>query len=138
MCSPTFPAAAAALFKAGQKNVVYIWCGTDNIANGFQSASTTYATLSSYIAGAHAAGFTVITATMLSRESPTGFESVREQFNNLMRANSASADVVVDFDPTVLGCSGCANNTTYFVDKIHVNNVGEYDYIVPAMQAVLP
>jgi hypothetical protein len=76
---------------------------------------------------------------MLSRDNPAGFDVARAQYNTLIRANTAGADFVVDFDPTVLGCNGCASNTFYFnIDKIHPNNIGEYGIIVPMMQAVLP
>lgn len=135
-CNTSF--AQGALFQPGQKNVVYMQCGTNNIAGG-QTAAQTYTALTSYITSAHAAGFTIIVATMFSRENPTGLEASRVAYNALIRANTAGADAVVDFDSTALGCNGCANNTIYFnSDKIHPNNTGEINVEVPLFQAVLP
>ena len=135
-CNTSF--AQGALFAPGQKNVVYMWCGTNNIAGG-QTAAQTYTALSSYIASAHAAGFTVITATMISRDNPAGLDVARAQYNALILANTAGADAIVDFTNTPLGCNGCASNLIYYnSDKIHPNNTGEYNVEVPLFQAVLP
>jgi len=125
-------------YTPGQKNTLYVWCGTNNIAGG-QSASSTYSTLSTYIAEAMAIGFYVITATMLSRDSPAGLDTARNAYNTLILANTAGANAVVDFTGTQLGCNGCATTSGDFnVDLIHPNNTGETGIIVPAMQAVLP
>lgn len=144
-CGSTFPASAAALLVPGKQNVLSIWCGTNNIAAG-QTPAQTYAALSSYITGARSyaqqngINLTIITATMLSRDNPAGLDAARAVFNADIEGNAAGADVVVNFDTpaTVLGCNGCASNTTNFnVDKIHPNNTGE-TVIVSEMQAVLP
>lgn len=129
----------------GKRNVLFIWCGTNNIA-GAQSPTTTYTALSGYISGARTyaathsiASLTIITATMASRDNPAGLDTNRAAYNNLIRANTAGADFVVDFDPTQLGCNGCATTSGNFnSDHIHPNNTGEVGIIVPAMQAVLP
>lgn len=143
--SAGFTSRVSAVMVSGTPNVIYIWCGTNNIAGG-QTPSTAYGFLASYISGARSyaaangiPNLTMIVATMLSRDNPAGLDTNRATWNNLIRANSAGADSIVDFDPTNLGCNGCASNTTYFnTDKIHPNNTGETTYIVPAMQAVLP
>lgn len=134
----------------GHRNVLYIWCGTNNIA-GSQSPATTYTALSGYISGArtYAAAHSItnliiITATMLSRDNPAGLDTNRATYNGLIRANTAGADFVVDFDSLStgggqLGCNGCATTSGNFnSDHIHPNNTGETTIIVPAMQAVLP
>lgn len=115
-----------------------MWCGTNDLAAGHTPAQA-YAALTSYVASAHAAGFTVIVATMLSRDNPAGLDAARAEFNADIEANTAGANAVVVFDSTPLGRNGGASNGLYFNnDFIHPNNVGEYNYIVPAMQAVLP
>lgn len=79
---------------------------------------------------------------MLSRENPAGLETERIAYNADIVGNAAGADSVVNFDTPAngLGCPGCANQTsTYFnIDKIHFRDMGEYNVVVPAMQAVLP
>jgi hypothetical protein len=131
------------LLVAGQTNVLYIWCGTNNIA-GSQSAATTYTALSGYIsaartfASANSLTLKIIVPTMLSRDNPAGLDTVRAQYNTLIRANTAGADFVVDFDPTQLGCNGCATTSGLFnADLIHPNNAGEA-IINQMFQAVLP
>lgn len=133
----------------GVRNVLYIWCGTNNIA-GAQSPATTYTALSGYISGARAyatahsiASLTIITATMLSRDNPAGLDTNRAAYNALVVGNAAGADVVINFDSLSigggqLGCNGCATTSGNFnSDHIHPNNTGEA-IITPAMQAVLP
>lgn len=125
---------------------MYVFCGTNNITQGGQTPAFTYAALTAYIAGARTfasangiTDLTIITATMLARDNPSGFEAARVQYNNMIRGNAAGADIVVNFDPTVLGCNGCADNLTYYnSDKIHPNNTGEYVVLIPMFQAVLP
>lgn len=129
----------------GHRNVLYIWCGTNNIAGG-QSPTTTYTALSGYISGARTyaaahsiTNLVIITATMLSRDNPAGLDTNRAAYNTLIRANAAGADSIVDFDPTQLGCNGCATTSGNFnSDMIHPNNTGETTIIVPMMQTVLP
>lgn len=133
----------------GHRNVLYIWCGTNNISSS-QSPATTYTALSGYISAARAyatahaiSSLTIITATMLSRDNPAGLDTNRATYNGLIRANTAGADFIVDFDSLSigggqLGCNGCATTSGNFnSDHIHPNNTGEA-IITPAMQAVLP
>jgi lysophospholipase L1-like esterase len=131
------------LLASGQTNVLYIWCGTNNIA-GSQSAATTYTALSGYIsaartyASAHSLTLKIVVATMLSRDNPAGLDTERAAFNTSVRGNAAGADFVVDFDPTQLGCNNCATTSGLFnADKIHPNDAGE-KIIIQMMQAVLP
>lgn len=133
----------------GVRNVLYIWCGTNNIA-GAQTPATTYTALSGYISGARAyatahsiTNLIIITATMLSRDNPAGLDTNRAAFNALVTGNAAGADFVIDFDALTwgsgqLGCNGCATTSGNFnSDHIHWNNTGEA-FGVSAFQSVLP
>lgn len=132
------PAAATnvdPLFITGAQNICSVWLGTNDIASNGTTPAATYALLTSYIAARHAKGFKVITATMLSR---TGFETQKNAYNALILANTAGADAVVDFTGTVLGCDGCASNTTWFLaGGIHPNQQGVNVVEVPLFQAAI-
>lgn len=126
----------APLFKAGKKNVVFIWGGTNDFQGG-ASEPTVYANLTSYISAAHATGFTVVAVTMLDRGIPN-LQTQKNAYNADILANAAGADAIVSFVNTPLGVNGGAANTEFFnVDEVHPNNTGETQYIVPAMNAAV-
>lgn len=102
-------------------NICIVWLGTNDIEAGTTPAAT-YALLTQYIQARKAVGWKVITATMLSRKN---IETQKNQYNTLVLANTAGADLVVDFTGTVLGCDGCSTNLTYFgPDQIHPVQAG--------------
>src|SRR5262249_38912334 len=106
-----------------------------DIAGTGATPAQTYANLSAYIAAAHATGFKVITATMLSR---VGLDSQKNAYNTLILANSAGADFVVNFTGTPLGCDGCYANTTYFTgDQIHPQFFSRQTIEAPAFQSAV-
>lgn len=147
--SSGFTSRVSAVMVPGTPNIISIWCGTNNIAGG-QTPSTAYGFLSAYISGARAyaaansiPNLKIIVATMLSRDNPAGLDTNRAAWNNLIRANTAGADFVIDFDSLSigggqLGCNGCATTSGDFnTDHIHPNNAGEL-IEVAAFQAVIP
>jgi len=115
----------AALFVPGlPNNILTIMCGTNDIGSGGATAAQAYASLTSYIKAAQAAGYKVVASTILPFNKD---ELTRESYNVLIRQNTAGADAIADpaSDPTI-GCSSCSTNHVYFaVDDTHPLGPGQ-------------
>lgn len=124
----------AVFYRGNPHDTVSIWASTNDVASG-STPSQAYANLTSYIRAAHATGFKVITATMISR---VGQDANKNALNTLILANTAGADFIVDFTGTPLGCDGCYANTTYFTgDEIHPSLFSRQTIEAPAFQAAV-
>lgn len=119
----------------GKTNVVIIWGGSNDIANGGVNPTTVYNDLVSYCNARHAVGWKVVVVTMLSR---VGFDTQKNTYNNLILANWMTfADGLVDFTKTPLGVDGGYANTGYFVDGVHPNANTDATIIAPMIGAVI-
>lgn len=106
-------------------NYLCVMCGFNDMSGSHNiSGTTTEANLRTYCLARKAAGWKVVVATLTaSSESP----GERDTFNSLVRANwtgyaDALADVAAD---SVMGCTGCQNNGTYYQDGVHPTAAGE-------------
>lgn len=121
------------------KNIMTIFLGTNDLANGNGVAYTLNGTGAPDNAGVYAAcdaariaGWKVILCTLLPRSdamavSQATFDAARAAFNTDVRANWAShADALCDFAAVAgMGADGDSNNTAnYSTDKIHPINAG--------------
>lgn len=135
MCSE-FATKTRYQFQAGIPNVVGFWGGTNDFQQSGATVAAVYASLTSCVSQAHAAGAKALVATMLSRtgSNPIGGETLdadKNAYNALIFANVAGADGIVDFSGTPLGCDGCYANTTWFTDGVHPTQLGITTYEAP-------
>lgn len=134
-----YPTVVAPFFKAGHKNLIVLWAGTNDIEKGTTPAAV-YASLTSYVAQAHATGFKIIVTTMLSRGIPGvgNFDPQKNAYNSLIQANTAGADGIASYVNTLGGCDGCFANTLWFnTDEVHPNDNFEIQYEVPGFSAAI-
>lgn len=99
-----------------------LWAGTNDLTDG-ASAADTYASLLSTIQAAKAAGFTVLVLTMIKRGTSGPLETKRGDYNTLINANTAGADVVIDVGANA-AFSDVTNTTYYQVDQTHITATG--------------
>jgi lysophospholipase L1-like esterase len=137
------PTVVDPLFTPGMKNVVVIWGGTNDFAQG-QTVAAVESLLMQYCSGRKAVGFRCIVATMLSRvgNNPVGGETLdadKNAYNTWMKANWPSfADGIADFTGTTLGCDGCYANPTWFQnDEIHPTIPGIATLEAPIISAAV-
>lgn len=127
-----YPANIAPFYRGNPHDTVSIWCGTNDLAGTGATPAQVYANLTAYVQAAHATGFKVIIATMISR---AGFDALKNQLNALILANTAGADYVVDFTQTPLGIDGGYANPLYFTgDEIHPSLFSRQTIEAPAFQ----
>jgi hypothetical protein len=108
-------------------NIIDFFAGTNDIISG-TSAAATYACLTSFVSAAHATGWKISVGTMLPRGELTGNATLQTQwnaYNALIRANTAGADYLIDFqaDPD-MGVLSNVSNTSLYADQIHPTNYG--------------
>jgi lysophospholipase L1-like esterase len=116
------------------KNILVIWAGTNDIAEG-STGATVYSTLASYISTMQGAGYKVIAVTPL----PRGFTTVSGEYanyRNLILANTAGADAVADPIGNTTLAAGWPTQYLYSYDGIHPNAAG-YALIVPILQSAV-
>lgn len=105
------------------RNYYVLWAGTNDLTDGGASAADTYASLTSTIQAAKAAGFTVLVLTMIKRSTDAPLETKRQAYNVLINANTAGADAVIDVGANAAFSD--VNNTTYYQgDKVHITATG--------------
>lgn len=112
------------------KAIVVIAGGTNDLGAG-TSASTLYATLTSFISALHTTGFKVAVATILPRAdaSWTGaMETQRTTYNSSVVGNAAGADLIIDVanTSTTMGALTAPNDTTLYsaADHLHPTTLG--------------
>lgn len=119
-------------------NIVVIWCGRNDAANGAATGATIWTRLSNYCLGRKQAGFKVILCNEI--DANTGSDvawhaTERAALDALINANwSSVADGVVDLYSHVELQD--ANNTTYFTDKVHLTTAG-YNIVAAAVAPVI-
>jgi hypothetical protein len=131
-----------AKYAAGAaKNVVMLWCGTNDEVN--YSPAQALTNLSNLSALYRTAGFKVIVGTVLSGNYGTvngglNRDQWKNQFNPLVLANWRSfADGIADFTTdSNLTADGAYANTTYFTDQLHLSDVG-YHHVAALVQAAV-
>jgi lysophospholipase L1-like esterase len=111
------------LLVSGQRNVLAIWIGTNDISIG-TSGSSIYSSLTSYITARRSAGWDKIAVfTTIKRSSFSGStETQRQAYNSAIVGNAAGADAVIDV--ASLAEFGDPANTTYVFDGIHPTAAG--------------
>jgi phage tail sheath gpL-like len=91
-------------------------------------AAATYACLTSFVLAAHATGWKISVGTMLPRGELTGNATLQTQwnaYNALIRANTAGADYLIDFQADHdMGVLANVSNTSLYADQIHPTNYG--------------
>lgn len=122
---------------AGVRNIVTLFSGTNDIAQG-ASAATVQSRIQSWCSARYAAGWNkVVVATILPR-NVVGFETVRITVNTWLRANYLTfcdglADVGGD---AVIGNASNLGNTQYYSDGIHPTALG-HTLMQPYFQTTL-
>lgn len=108
-----------------KKNILVLFCGTNDIAGGADGA-TTYARALAYCQARQAAGWLIVIVTMLPRGDAT-FEAKRVIYNNLVAANwqtFADAYYPAHLDANIGVASANTNLTYYNADQVHPINAG--------------
>lgn len=108
-------------FVPGYKNIYSLLIGTNDIAASV-SVSTIYSNITSVISQVKATGFKTIVGTVLYR-SDISVNSTIDSLNALIKANTAGADLVVDFNANANLQN--PNDTTWFIDKLHPTIAGQ-------------
>lgn len=109
-------------------DIFVLWEGTNDLCSD-TSRVNAYNRIVQLCQLAKQAGFKVIIATILPRSypgTPVSYESARKYVNNQIRLNYQNfADDIADVggDP-LMGDSADVNNTTYYLDKLHLTTVG--------------
>lgn len=104
------------------QNYYVLWAGTNDLTDG-ASAADTYASLTSTIQAAKAAGFAVRVLTMIKRGTSGPLETKRQAYNALIVANTAGADVVIDVG-ALAEFQDVTNATYYQPDQTHITAAG--------------
>jgi hypothetical protein len=137
----------------GVKNELVIWIGVNDIVETAGQGLTAYNLLITYVQNRITAGwkkiriFTITPSTFGGRGAQ--FEIERGVFNsNLKNDLAATYPEVKILDTDTIAVLSDANNTTYYVDKLHISFLGGYlacelyrssivaDYGVDALQKV--
>lgn len=109
-------------FIRGYKNIHSLLIGTNDIAASV-SVSAIYANITSIISQVKATGFKSIVGTVLYRTDIAGLNTTIDSLNALIRANTAGADAIVDFNANTNLQN--PNDTTWFQDKLHPTQAGQ-------------
>lgn len=116
-----------------RRNVLLIWGGTNDFAQNADRVATVYPRYVAYCQARQAAGWDVLSFTMLPRTDQatqghaTEVESDRQSFNTSIRANWAtfSSGLVDVAANTTIGDYGDQLNTTYYnADQVHLIDAG--------------
>ncbi len=121
----------ATAIAAGQKPIVSIFGGTNDLHGDPSTEPTVVGYLPTYVAKCFALGaYAVIVGTMLPRGDSPSIESARLSFNSTCRSNFASWGskvVLCDFggDVSMGTAANVANATLYQTDQIHPTQFGQ-------------
>lgn len=125
-----------------QRNLAIVWEGTNSLFFG-ENAATTFAQLQELCGYYKAAGYTVITATLLPRSdagTPGTFETSRQTLNTSIRNQTLGVywDAVYDVaGDSRLGDAGDELDTTYYnADKVHLIGAG-YAIVAAGFKTIL-
>jgi len=115
---------------AANREAVLMWGGTNDSGG---SATTTLNYLNGYCRARHLRGFKCGVMTMMDR---SGADTFKNSYNTAIRTYwPVFADFLVDpgADP-LLGCDGCAANTTYFSTGLHPTTGTANNILAPYIQ----
>lgn len=120
---------AALVQDAWTLNVCLPWAGTNDMKALGLTGADTYDLYLAYCQARQSAGYKVVAFTVLPRSGatvPAGFETERQAFNALVRANWATfadalADVAADYR---IGDAGDEWGSVYFSDGVHMTDRG--------------
>jgi|GEM_PF-4937022 len=132
--------------RQGPQDHLVLWIGVNDLIRGGPNAAATYAGVSQYIAARKAAGWTVVILTLppmtaLSfpgADSQAMLDADTAQFNALILANTAGADVVLDISADPFLQPGAGGRQP---DGIHYNVAGNAriaDLVLPSLQRLCP
>lgn len=136
-----------------QKTLVVCWGGTNDLYFG-ASAAITYQRIVDYCRILRPVGWRIIVLSILPRSNvgtPAGFETSRQSVNNSLLADFSSSTIYTNVyagapyadylvhvgGDSTIGDSGDENNTTYYLDKVHLTSAGYAivaDYVRNAIQ----
>lgn len=111
-------------------DTVVAWEIINDLVLGTLDGADAGAHFISYCQARRAVGWRVIALTATPRSRPADdverFETARQIANAMLRAAPSCYDALVDVgaDDTVLGYAGAENDTTYYADKLHLNDTG--------------
>lgn len=109
-------------------NIIYVWEGINDLYLG-ATVQQAYDNLKTYCLNRRAYGFKVLIGTLTPRTNAgtyANYEADRLSVNVKLRTNWYDfADGIVDIGgDELLGITGASNNTTYYVDLVHMTNAG--------------
>lgn len=130
-----------------KRRVLIVWEITNDLCNLSQTDTGAYNNIKAYCQARKTAGWKVIVATCLPRTQAginTNFETYRLSINTSIRANAISegwVDAIADVaNNATIGATGAPDSTTYYADKIHLNEAGHViakTYITAALNSIL-
>ena len=127
------------------RNLLTIWAGTNDLAQGGYTVAQTVAALGSYIRARKSEGWRVLVATMISRvgngTGGTSNDTLKNEYNAYIRSlwRQWGADGLVDVAANaLLGADGAYADTTYFaVDGTHPTTLSASTIIAPMFQQAI-
>lgn len=117
-------------FVTGARNVCVLWGGTNDLGLGAATAAQVLTRTAQFVAARRAAGWRVVTVTMLPRTDgakPVGFDANRATINTALIANAGGiyGDAIANpASDTRIGDDGDSEDTTYYSDKLHMTPTG--------------
>jgi lysophospholipase L1-like esterase len=143
-CLLLFPKQVTPLYASDARfNVIVFHAGDNDIEQG-RSAAQTYGAFTVYVSQAHQQGWKVVVSTELRRFTLQPQQRIElGTYNELLRANKAGADAVVDFDtdPRLTSVTNRANPAVFSPDGIHPSDGGYAilaAMLIPAIKKVAP
>lgn len=126
-CLRAFDNLVAPYFARGARfNLIVFHAGDNDIAQG-RDAEQTYAAFEQYVAKAHAQGWKVVVSTELQRpDFRPDKQAALSEYNRLLLANAAHADVVVNVasDRRMADLAARSDPTLFAPDHIHPRDAG--------------
>lgn len=115
-------ARATAIYNGSKRNILVIFCGTNDLFGG-RTGAQAWSDISTYATARRAQGYRVVLVGMLPRN---GLETQRQALNSAMRTNWATcADAFADVETLPMGAAGANNSTVnYDPDTVHPNLAG--------------
>jgi lysophospholipase L1-like esterase len=142
-CLRLYPVLADPLFAPDcRTNVIVFHAGDNDIRGGF-TAEQTYRAFTAYVGLARVRGWKLVVSTELRLPAaPPATEAALADYNDRLRANTAGADAVVDFDldPRMVDPSYRHDPALFTGDLVHPN-AGGYAVLaamlIPAVRRVV-
>lgn len=131
----------ATLYQAGRPSVIFIQGGTNDLGGGTTGANLYANSAAPFITYLKGLGYKVVLCTILPRTGSSGWtgamETQRLAYNDLVRTNSAGADLVLDLaSDSVMGPTAACADTSLYGDALHPAN-GGHAVLGPLYKAAL-